>query len=112
MITSFLQLLEKRYKDQLDQDANEFIGFAVDGAKRLDDMIKDLLEFSKVTQKKIEFKKVDINKVLEQTKLNLKYAIDVNNAEINYNTLPNIYGDMMLIELLFIPEHHKQLHKI
>ena len=101
MITSFLQLLEKRYMDQLDQDANEFIGFAVDGAKRLDEMIKDLLEFSKVTQKKIEFKKVDINKVLEQTKLNLKYAIDVNNAKINYNTLPTVYGDEMLIELLF-----------
>ena len=101
MITSFLQLLERRYMDQLDQDANEFIGFAVDGAKRLDEMIKDLLEFSKVTQKKIEFKKVDVNKVLEQTKLNLKYAIDANNAKINYNTLPTVYGDEMLIELLF-----------
>ena len=101
MITSFLQLLERRYMDQLDQDANEFIGFAVDGAKRLDDMIKDLLEFSKVTQKKIEFEKVDINKVLEQTKLNLKYAIDANNAKINYTTLPTVYGDEMLIELLF-----------
>jgi PAS domain S-box-containing protein len=101
MITSFLQLLERRYNDQLDQDANEFIGFAVDGAKRLDDMINDLLEFSKVTQKKIEFKRVDINKVLEQTKLNLKYAIDVNDAKINYSTLPTVYGDEMLIELLF-----------
>jgi signal transduction histidine kinase/DNA-binding response OmpR family regulator len=101
MITSFLQLLERRYMDQLDQDANKFIGFAVDGAKRLDDMIKDLLEYSKVTQKKIELKKVDINKVLEQIKLNLKYAIDVNNAKINYNTLPIVYGDEMLIELLF-----------
>ncbi len=101
MITSFLQLLERRYTDQLDQDANEFIGFAVDGAKRLDDMINDLLEFSKVTQKKIDFKKVDINKVLEQTKLNLKYAIDINNAKIIYDTLPTVYGDEMLIELLF-----------
>ena len=101
MITSFLQLLERRYTDQLDQDANEFIGFAVDGAKRLDDMKNDLLEFSKVTQKKIDFKKVDINKVLEQTKLNLKYAIDINNAKIIYDTLPTVYGDEMLIELLF-----------
>ncbi len=101
MITSFLQLLEKRYNDQLDQDANEFIGFAVDGAKRLDDMIKDLLEYSKVTQKEIEFKKVDINKVLEQTKLNLKYIIDANHAKINYTNLPIISGDEMLIELLF-----------
>ncbi len=50
---------------------------------------------------KIEFEKVDINKVLEQTKLNLKYAIDVNNAKVIYNKLPTVFGDEMLIELLF-----------
>ena len=50
MITSFLQLLERRYKDQLDEDANEFIGFAVDGAKRLDAMTHDLLQYSKITR--------------------------------------------------------------
>ena len=49
MITSFLQLLERRYKGQLDQDAHEFIGFAVDGAKRLDSMTNDLLQYSKIT---------------------------------------------------------------
>ena len=54
MITSFLQLLERRYNDQLDQDANEFIGFAVDGAKRLDNMTNDLLQYSKITSQKRE----------------------------------------------------------
>ncbi len=101
MITSFLQLLERRYGDKLDQDANEFIGFAVDGAKRLNEMIDDLLEFSKVTRKEIEYSKVDINKVLKQTKMYLKIAIEDNNAEINYNILPIIYGDEMLMVLLF-----------
>ncbi len=101
MITSFLQLLERRYADQLDEDATEFIGFAVEGAKRLDEMINDLLEFSKVTRKKIEFSMVDMNKVVEQTKLNLKYVIDTNNAEINYNTLPTVYGDEILMVQLF-----------
>jgi signal transduction histidine kinase len=101
MITSFLQLLERRYKDQLDQDANEFIGFAVEGAKRLDEMINDILEYSKITRKERKYSHVDINKVLEQTKMNLKYAIDAENAEINYTTLPTIYGDEILIELLF-----------
>ncbi len=101
MITSFLQLLERRYTDKLDQDANEFIGFAVEGAKRLNEINNDLLEFSKVTRKKIDCSKVDINKVLEQTKMNLKYAIDTENAKINYNILPTIYGDEILIELLF-----------
>ena len=55
MITSFLQLLERRYNDKLDQDANEFINFAVEGAKRLDNMINDLLEYSKVTNKEKQF---------------------------------------------------------
>ena len=52
MITSFLQLLERRYKDQLDEDANEFIGFAVDGAKRLDAMINDILLYSRLLKRK------------------------------------------------------------
>jgi light-regulated signal transduction histidine kinase (bacteriophytochrome) len=51
VITSFLQLLERRYKDQLDQDANDFIGYAVDGAKHLNEMITDLLDYSKLTSK-------------------------------------------------------------
>lgn len=101
MITSFLQLLERRYSDQLDQDANDFIGFAVEGAKRLDNMINDLLEFSRVTRKEIEFNKVDLNNVLEQSSLNLKLAIENNYAEITYNTLPTICADENLMILLF-----------
>ena len=89
MISSFLQLLERRYKDRLDDDANEFIGFAVDGAKRLDYMINDLLEYSRVANSKREFINVDVNKVLEQTILNLKSAIDDNGAEITYKSIAN-----------------------
>lgn len=59
MITSFLQLLERRYHDKLDQDANEFIGFAVDGAKRLDAMTNDLLQYSKISSQKNEIIPVD-----------------------------------------------------
>ena len=62
MITSFLQLLERRYSDKLDQDANEFIGFAVDGAKRLDEMINDLLEYSKVTRERTSIWTCEIRK--------------------------------------------------
>ena len=101
MISSFLQLLERRYKDKLDEDANEFIGFAVDGAKRLDYMINDLLEYSRVANTKREFNNVDVNKVLEQTILNLKSAIDDSGAEITYDPLPTIFGDEQLMILLF-----------
>jgi signal transduction histidine kinase len=101
MISSFLQLLERRYADELDEDANEFIGFAVTGAQRMDAMINDLLEYSKVANKKREFNNVNINKVLEISILNLNSAIDDNKAEITYNQLPTITGDEHLMILLF-----------
>ena len=56
MITSFLQLLKMRYADNLDEDANDFINYAVDGAKRMDTMINDLLEYSRVGSKEREYK--------------------------------------------------------
>ena len=101
MITSFLQLLERRYQDQLDADANEFIGYAVGGAKRLDTMIQDILVYSKISNKKRDFSHVNINNVLEQTYLNLKTSIDENNAEITYNKLPSLTIDEQLMVQLF-----------
>jgi PAS domain S-box-containing protein len=101
MITSFLQLLERRYKDQLDEQANEFIEFAVDGAKRLDDMINDLLEFSRLNSKKREFTSVNLEKILEETLLTLKIQIDENNAIITNDPLPSIKSDEKLMLLLF-----------
>ena len=100
MITSFLQLLERRYSDQLDDDAHEFIEFAVDGAKRLDHMINDLLEYSQVKSIVREYVLVDTEKVLDHTLLNLKVRIDENNAIITHDPLPKIIGDKeMLIQL-------------
>ncbi len=101
MITSFLQLLEKRYKDQLDDDAYEFIEFAVDGAKRLDNMINDLLEYSQVKSMVREFVQVDTEKVLDDTLLNLKVPIDENNAIITHDPLPKIIGDNEMLMQLF-----------
>ncbi|MDD1763275.1 MAG: PAS domain S-box protein, partial [Methanobacteriaceae archaeon] len=101
MITSFLQLLEKRYKDQLDQDANEFIGYAVDGAKRMDKMIMDLLEYSRVANKEIMFEELDLKKILYQVKTNLKVLIDENDATINFDPLPSVKGDSYQMILLF-----------
>ena len=101
MITSFLQLLERRYKDQLDQDANEFIGFAVNGAKRLDTMTKDLLQYSQITHKKGEIVPVNFEHVLEHTLTNLKVQIEENNAIITHDPLPTINGDEELKIQLF-----------
>jgi PAS domain S-box-containing protein len=101
MITSFLQLLERRYKDQLDQDANEFIGFAVDGAKRLDAMTNDLLQYSKITSEKREVTQVNFERVLEYALTNLKVPIEENKAVITHDPLPTINGDEQLKVQLF-----------
>ena len=101
MITSFLQLLERRYQDQLDADANEFIGYAVDGAKRLDAMIQDILIYSKITNKERNVTHVNINNILEQTYLNLKTSIDENDAQITNDHLPTLKVDEQLMVQLF-----------
>ena len=60
-------MLERRYKDKLDQDANDFIKYAVDGANRMQKLINDLLDYSRTTSRGKDFAKVDISQVLGQT---------------------------------------------
>ncbi len=93
MITTFLQLLDRRYKSQLDDDAREFIDFAVDGAKRLDKMIIDLLEYSRITNKEMMFSEVDFEEVMDQVNLNLNVVIYENNADITYDLPQNVRAD-------------------
>ena len=102
MITAFLQLLDRRYSGQLDSDAREFINFAVDGAKRLDKMIIDLLEYSRIANKEMMFSEVDFEKVMDQVNLNLNVIIYENNAEVTYEYLPkNIMADENQMIILF-----------
>ena len=97
----FIQLLEKRYKDNLDQEANTFIEFAVDGAKRLDNMINDLIEYSKVTNNKMEFSFIKLENVLNEALISLMVPIKENNAIITYDTLPVVNGNKQLLIQLF-----------
>lgn len=101
MITTFLQLLEKRYKDQLDEDANEFIGFAVNGAKRLDEKIKDLLEYSQVKRKDRKYGLIDCETVMDETLIYLKVPMEESEAIITHDPLPVIHGDEKLMIQLF-----------
>ena len=82
MITGFLQLIKSGYEDQLDEEANKFIGFALDGAKRLDAMINDILKYSRFSNKERNLISININKVLEKVLLNLKTSIYDTNTEI------------------------------
>jgi PAS domain S-box-containing protein len=93
MVGSFTQLLEKRYKEQLDSDADDYIGFIVEGANRMKDLIDDLLSFSRLNSEAKEFKLTDLNKALDDVLLNLKPYILENNAQITHDQLPIINCD-------------------
>ncbi|MDP1746333.1 MAG: ATP-binding protein, partial [Bacteroidota bacterium] len=100
MVTSYLQLLENRYKDKLDQDAKDFISFAVDGSNRMRSLIHSLLEYSRINRVKA-FEIIDVNILLKEVLENLSTAIKENKATIKINDLPKINGDPILINQLF-----------
>lgn len=101
MVTSFLQLLEKRYKDRLDQKAHEYIGYAVDGAERMKKLILDLLEYSRVNSSKIEKEDVDLNEVIGELKHVYKNALFENEGSIINGTLPVVKGNKTQLLQLF-----------
>lgn len=101
MVTSFLQLLEKRYKDKLDQKAKEYITFAVDGAERMKKLILDLLEYSRVNSSKIEKEDIDLNQVIRDVKLTYKSLLKETEGTITSTDLPTIKGNKTQILQLF-----------
>lgn len=101
MISSYLQLLERRYKDQLDDDAREFIAFAVDGAIRMKSLINDLLAYSRIGIHPPDFKLIDSEMVLKHSLAHLKLSIEENQAIITYDALPQIIADEVQLEQLF-----------
>ncbi len=93
MVTLYSQLLERRYKDRLDSDSDDFIEYIVEGAQRMRLLIDGLLEYSRVNSQTTIFKKVDLETVLDAVIHNLKIIIDENNVSISHNNLPTISGD-------------------
>lgn len=93
MISSFTQLLSMRYKDKLDQEAQEFIKYAVDGAVRMQSLINDLLQYSRIETKGKPLSVSDMHNVLGQTVNNLSIQIKEKNALITNGELPNILAD-------------------
>ncbi|QLD88209.1 PAS domain-containing protein [Natronomonas salina] len=93
MVTSYLQLIERRYTDELDDEAEEFIEFAVDGADRMRDMIDGLLEYSRVETRGDPLEPVELDAVLEDARQDLQLRIEETDAEIVTGTLPRVRGD-------------------
>ncbi|MDX2100876.1 MAG: PAS domain-containing protein [Leptolyngbyaceae cyanobacterium bins.59] len=92
-ITSFTQLLAKEYRAQLDDDADMYIEFIVDGATRMQQLIRDLLTYSRVGRYELQFQPVDCNALLERVKNDLQVAIAENQAIITTDPLPTITAD-------------------
>jgi len=82
MVSSFTQLLSKRYKDKLDSDANEFISYAVEGANRMQRLINDLLSYSRINTKGKPFEETDCGEILGHVRANLHVAIEKSGALI------------------------------
>lgn len=101
MVTSYLNLLERRYKDKLDTDASEFIHFAVDGAQRMKGLIQDLLSFSRIGRQQVYIREVDVEPVLQAALQNLKAAIAEYQAEVTVESLPTVHGDPGLLTQVF-----------
>ena len=101
MVSSYVQLLEKNYRDRLDPSANQFIQFAVDGAARMHGLIQDLLVFSRLGTQAIEFNPVDCEQILEETLQNLEVSIRENDAVITHDPLPVVQADKSQLRQLF-----------
>jgi signal transduction histidine kinase len=101
MVTTYLSFLEEGYKDRLDEDADEYIGFAVDGATRMKRLINDLLEYSRVGTKGKEFEPVDCNNVLDTVLTNLETNINETDAVMTHEKLPVVMGDDTQLGQLF-----------
>jgi light-regulated signal transduction histidine kinase (bacteriophytochrome) len=96
-----LGLLEKRYEDKLDKNGMEYIQFTVDGAKRMDELIKGILEYSQVGTKEKGFEPVDCSSVLNKAISHLQVAIQESGAVVTHDNLPTVMADYTLLTSLF-----------
>jgi light-regulated signal transduction histidine kinase (bacteriophytochrome) len=101
MVSSYCELLRRGYRGRLDDDADQFIEFAVDGAQRMQLLIQDLLAYSRVGSRGGAFKKTDANRSLELALANLQEAIAESQARISVDPLPTVFADeVQLAQLL------------
>jgi PAS domain S-box-containing protein len=101
MVSSYTQLLGKRYGDKLQGDAQEFMHYIVDGAARMKQLIEDLLAYSRVGTKGKEFKPVPVEAPLRKAITNLRAAIEESSAAVTWDPLPTVDADEMQLAQLF-----------
>ena len=101
MVSSYLQLVERRYAEELDADGREFIEYAVDGADRMRNMIEGLLEYSRIETQGDPFESVDLDAVLADVLDDLQVRTEETDAEITHESLPTVAGDASQLRQVF-----------
>jgi PAS domain S-box-containing protein len=101
MVGSYVQLLSERYKGRLDERADKYIGYAVDGATRMQALVQDLLAYSRVGRKGATFTVVDTRAVVDRAVTDLRLAIDQSGAVVSRDDLPPVRGDERQLAQLF-----------
>lgn len=101
MVVSYLQLIERRYKGKLDADADDFIGFAVDGSRRMQRLINDLLTYSRVGRSGVKVGAVDCNQVVDRVIEDLAASVRETGALVTRETLPTVRGDASQLGQVF-----------
>ena len=101
MVSSYVQLLERRYGDQLDTDAHEFIDFAVDGVNRMQRLIDDLLAYSRVGTSEYRLEQVDLGDLVEDTLGGMRATVTETGAIVTQDGLPAVVGDPGQLRQLF-----------
>jgi PAS domain S-box-containing protein len=101
MVSSYTQLLGRRYGEKFDADAKEFMAYIVDGATRMKQLIEDLLAYSRVGTKSMDFKPAELEKSLRRAITNLKAAIDESGASVTHDPLPTLPADEVQLAQVF-----------
>jgi len=101
MVSSYVQLLERRYGDRLDSDAREFIDFAVDGVNRMQRLIDDLLAYSRVGTSEYRQETIDLAELVEDTLKGMRATVGESGAIVTQDGLPTVSGDPGQLRQLF-----------
>ncbi|MBB5867660.1 signal transduction histidine kinase [Allocatelliglobosispora scoriae] len=99
-VASFCQLLQRRYAGSIDEKADQYIAFAVDGAQRMQQLINDLLAFSRIGRTSEGFTEVDLDQVVADSVAQLEYVIAKTEARVTTDSLPTVWGEAPLLAAL------------
>lgn len=102
MVSSYCDLIDRRYADKLDDDGREFLAYAVDGASRMKLLLNDLLQYSRIGRSKIDLRPVDLNETTSQVLVDLKTLIEEQEGVVEVADLPVVLGDQGLLHRVLL----------